>query len=437
MLATGAVVITDSPTPASATVVDENTGRSQIFSDTNAARAANGLAPLVINTGLNNVAQAWAKQMSADNKMYHNVNYSKQIPAGWSRAGENVAYGYTHITVTPAWMASPGHKANILGDYTDIGIGYFVDAKGVAWEVQNFGKYATGPKAPTNVTAANPRAAGTTMTFDLSWTAPPATSDPISYYVVTATNNVTGAVVFNKTVKTTSIPVTGLAVNVQHKVSIIAYSVSGKGSPAATLNYTITQKPVAPQKVSIVSSSVVLVAANNNTATVTWKTVDVSPNLPTQYVVTSTDSVTKKSVSTTVTATVATSYSHQIKNLPAGATVTVTVTAKNSAGSSPAVSLALKTKAVPKAPATPTVKNVSSAKLQISWKAPSSELTVSSYNVVITNSKGATVKTLKVAGTTTTVTLVKNSSYRVKIQAVSAAGASAYSALSATVKIVK
>lgn len=42
---------------------------------------------------------------------------------GAERVGENIAYNYqTAEGVFAAWLSSPGHKANIEGDYTHLGI---------------------------------------------------------------------------------------------------------------------------------------------------------------------------------------------------------------------------------------------------------------------------------------------------------------------------
>lgn len=47
-------------------------------------------------------------------------------PSGFSTWGENVAYGYdTADQVHQAWMASPGHRANILNcSFTVMGAGF-------------------------------------------------------------------------------------------------------------------------------------------------------------------------------------------------------------------------------------------------------------------------------------------------------------------------
>lgn len=130
--------------PASAAPADT------IYSLVNQARAAQGLPGLLRNSAIDGVALNWANQMAANGAMTHNPSYSSQLPGGWSRAAENVASRYPSPEAAfNGWMNSPGHRANILGDFTDIGIA-FISANGTTWAVQDFGKYAghAGPPAP-------------------------------------------------------------------------------------------------------------------------------------------------------------------------------------------------------------------------------------------------------------------------------------------------
>ncbi|MBX3088907.1 MAG: CAP domain-containing protein, partial [Cryobacterium sp.] len=123
-------------------------GEGTILALVNQARAANNLGPLTLNSSLSAVSLAWANQMAANGVMSHNPNYTGQIPGGWSRAGENVAQGFGSPTaVHNGWMNSSGHRANILGDYTDIGIA-FIEANGTTWAVENFAKYGASVPPP-------------------------------------------------------------------------------------------------------------------------------------------------------------------------------------------------------------------------------------------------------------------------------------------------
>ncbi|MGV8971299.1 MAG: CAP domain-containing protein, partial [Rhodoglobus sp.] len=73
-----------------------------------------------------------------------------QIPGGWTAAAENVAQGYVGgAAMHNGWMNSPGHRTNILGNFTDIGIAY-LESGGTTWGVQVFANYpgSIGPPAP-------------------------------------------------------------------------------------------------------------------------------------------------------------------------------------------------------------------------------------------------------------------------------------------------
>ena len=113
-----------------------------LYALVNQERAANGLPALTRNANIEAVALNWANQMAANGTLGHNPNYSSQIPAGWTAAAENVAQGQPTAELMHAgWMGSAGHRANILGDFTTVGIA-FIRVNGTTWGVQNFAKYA-------------------------------------------------------------------------------------------------------------------------------------------------------------------------------------------------------------------------------------------------------------------------------------------------------
>lgn len=135
-------------TAPAASAAEEGT----IHSLVNHSRAAAGLGGLTLNGALSQVALAWANQMAAAGVLSHNPSYSTQIPGGWGLCGENVAQGYPNASsVHQGWMNSSGHRANVLGDYTDIGIAH-IAAGGTTWSVEVFAKY--GASAPAPVAAA-------------------------------------------------------------------------------------------------------------------------------------------------------------------------------------------------------------------------------------------------------------------------------------------
>ena len=90
----------------------------------NDSRAAAGLPGLALNVDLYLKAQGWSNQLANSQSLYHS-----NLPDGngynWCRLGENVGYGGTPQIIERAYMASPGHRRNILDPHWDsAGVGY-------------------------------------------------------------------------------------------------------------------------------------------------------------------------------------------------------------------------------------------------------------------------------------------------------------------------
>ena len=112
-----------------------------LFSLLNQARNGEGRSSLDRVAALDAVALEWAKAMAASGTLSHNQALRDQIPGGWSFIGENVARGYpSGSTMHGGWWNSSGHRANMLGDFTDVGIA-FLSAGGSTWGVQVFARY--------------------------------------------------------------------------------------------------------------------------------------------------------------------------------------------------------------------------------------------------------------------------------------------------------
>lgn len=136
-----ALAATSTPTVAEMT--------QRVVDDTNAVRAQQGLPALVRDSRLDQVGADWAKQQFENGAMSHNPDYSTQIPPGWQRAGENVGKGYTYTQIVDAWKNSSSHYANLVNDYTSVGVGYF-EQDGRRYWSQVFAKYpGTVQPAPT------------------------------------------------------------------------------------------------------------------------------------------------------------------------------------------------------------------------------------------------------------------------------------------------
>lgn len=143
---------------------------------TNQSRAANGLGALALNSALNSGAQAKANHMIANNYWAHTAPdgtepwyFFSQAGYNYSHAGENLAYGFDSSNeVDDAWMNSSGHRANVLGNYKDMGFGI---ANGASYQggqntvvVAFYGTQVTPPpapepKAPTKTQSAAPKTA--------------------------------------------------------------------------------------------------------------------------------------------------------------------------------------------------------------------------------------------------------------------------------------
>ena len=98
----------------------------------NQQRAQNGLPPLQTSDALCRAARRHSDDMARNNFMSHTGSdgsspWDRMADAGYypRAGGENVGAGYpTPANMVSGWMNSPGHRANILGNYCDLGVGY-------------------------------------------------------------------------------------------------------------------------------------------------------------------------------------------------------------------------------------------------------------------------------------------------------------------------
>jgi hypothetical protein len=84
-----------------------------------AARSANGLEPLTVSPELTAIARRHAAEMAAAGDIWH----QSLDPIDGQRVGENVGTGNPVETVHDMFMSSPGHRREILGQYSDVGVG--------------------------------------------------------------------------------------------------------------------------------------------------------------------------------------------------------------------------------------------------------------------------------------------------------------------------
>jgi uncharacterized protein YkwD len=91
----------------------------------NTARTLRGRPKMHLDKHLSRVARRHAWIMSQDNDLFHsNMDSLARRVTRWRTLGENVGMGYGVSSLHQAFMASPGHRANILaGDYRHVGVG--------------------------------------------------------------------------------------------------------------------------------------------------------------------------------------------------------------------------------------------------------------------------------------------------------------------------
>jgi hypothetical protein len=141
---------------ASAAIVHE----SSVLGRVNGYRAANGLEPLVEPDDLHLVAARYAAKLADTGVLAHNPNLAEQVE-NWDALAENVAVGPDANAIHRGFVDSPPHRANLLGSFTEIGVG-LARRDGALWVVQVFRRPAAvstpAPPAapPTPLPAAAP-----------------------------------------------------------------------------------------------------------------------------------------------------------------------------------------------------------------------------------------------------------------------------------------
>lgn len=117
-----------SPTPSSSVSQIE----SRIFDLINQYRFSNGLSALKFNSFVSDIAREHSLDMAQGAVSFGHDGFDNRVSAirsqiGGTAFGENVAYNYGYgdpaQQAVNQWIASSGHRQNILGNFTTTGIG--------------------------------------------------------------------------------------------------------------------------------------------------------------------------------------------------------------------------------------------------------------------------------------------------------------------------
>lgn len=140
----------------------------------NTSRAAAGLPAVAVDAGLAAAAADHSVAMAAAGAIYHSGGLAAGAPSGWEALSENVGAGPSVDSLHAAFMASAGHRANVMGDYDYVGVGVVRSESGQLWVTVRFVRKAAapapaadaGPAAPlpTTPAAATPVAAAGSAT---------------------------------------------------------------------------------------------------------------------------------------------------------------------------------------------------------------------------------------------------------------------------------
>ena len=149
-------------TPADAQV--DMSAEARFVAEINAERASRGLSQLTVASDLVAVARSHSQTMGSESHLYHNPNLGSDV-GGWLRVGENVGKGPSVGALHRAFMESPSHKANILGDYDRVGVGVGHDDAGKIYVTVMFMKSKAAPAwmASAYMSVASSRAAPVRM----------------------------------------------------------------------------------------------------------------------------------------------------------------------------------------------------------------------------------------------------------------------------------
>jgi uncharacterized protein YkwD len=97
--------------------------QSLLFNMINQSRNAHWMGSLADDYTARQKAENWADNMAYRGYIYHSNLPSGMESVNWTTIGENVGRGYDLAPIHQAFMESPTHKANILGNYTHVGVG--------------------------------------------------------------------------------------------------------------------------------------------------------------------------------------------------------------------------------------------------------------------------------------------------------------------------
>lgn len=165
---------------AAATASDE----AAFLDALNEVRADTGLPAFTLNSQLSDLSRGHAQVMADAGEIFHANPISEGYNGPWSKIGENVGVGASVTVLVDAFVASPGHYANIVDPaFSEIGIGV-VWRDNALYTTHRFlevpgAPVTTAPPTPTTTAPPTPTTPGPTTTAPSAPTTTAPTPPPV------------------------------------------------------------------------------------------------------------------------------------------------------------------------------------------------------------------------------------------------------------------
>ncbi len=146
----------------------------------NNVRSSAGLPALTIHGELTSLSRTWAQNMANAGQISHASPISAGLTAPWLKLGENVGVGPSVTALMDAFVASPGHYANLVDpEFTHVGVGV-VWVGDVMYTTHRFMKLETSTPPPPPPTTTTPPPSPVSTTSTVAINRPPQAVQPES-----------------------------------------------------------------------------------------------------------------------------------------------------------------------------------------------------------------------------------------------------------------
>ena len=148
------IVLAATLLPAGAAAAAETTPtiaelEAELVSIVNRERASRGLSTLAVTTQQQRKAREHAGDMARRQQLHHRPDLAGDVFPGdaWTGMAENIVRRRTVAAAHRAFMHSPAHRDNVLGDWTHVGVGIVRDGDEL-WITQRFVSVRPGHTLP-------------------------------------------------------------------------------------------------------------------------------------------------------------------------------------------------------------------------------------------------------------------------------------------------